>query len=171
MKNSNDAMAFAIEAMGRDRVDKGGSPYVRHLIAVAAEVDRLTGYDNDEAVQAAILHDTVEDTSVTLDDLRAAGFSREVVRLVDALTKREGEQPIDYWMRIIDHGGWVARYIKTSDALHNSKSERLRRQLTDKDRRSSRFYIGLSAIMFSASTRSREQNRQMLLDNEAKGRA
>lgn len=168
MKNSNDAMAFAIKAMGTDRVDKGGNPYVLHLCAVAHGTAFATQM-NDEAVQAAILHDTVEDTDVTLADLSAAGFSDEVVRLVDALTKRDGEQPIDYWMRVID-AGEKARAIKAADAAHNSEGYRLNRVLDERDKRSCEFYWGLANLMAKAPKYGRDHIRQLLLENEARGR-
>ena len=169
MKNSNDAMAFAIAAIGTDRVDKGGSPYVRHLMATAAAVDAATGYRDDEAVQAAILHDLCEDHPVTLDDLTKAGFSGRVVFLVDALTKRPSEEPIDYWMRVIDAGP-TACAIKAADAAHNSKVERLGRVPTLKEIRSMEFYSDLSWIMANADNYARVELRKMLLDNEARGR-
>jgi (p)ppGpp synthase/HD superfamily hydrolase len=52
----------------------------------------------DETV-VALLHDTVEDTPVTPDDLRARGFSETQIEAVDALTKRNGERYADYVKR------------------------------------------------------------------------
>lgn len=121
--NANDAMRFALEAMGVDRLDRGDMPYVRHLMAVASAVDRELGFLDDEAVQAAILHDVIEDTPVALEQLRAAGFSDRVVGLVDALTHRPGEDKLIYWQRILHHGQ-VARTIKAADARHNGSGQR-----------------------------------------------
>lgn len=173
-RNSNDAMAYAIAAMGYDRVDKGGNPYVLHLCETVMHLDRMCesmGIEvDDEMRQAAILHDTAEDTPVTLNDLRRDGFSERVVMMVDALTKREGEAPVDYWMRVIAAGP-AARAIKAADAKSNSRVERLNRLPTREDMASSRFYTGLSKCMQQAGYYKRDTIREMLLDNERAGRA
>ncbi len=79
------ACYFAIEAhSGQTR--KSGEAYVNHTFAVAALVHEL-GLDY-EAVIAALLHDTVEDTAVTLEELTTE-FSANVARLVDGVTKME----------------------------------------------------------------------------------
>lgn len=173
-RNSNDAMAYAIQAMGYDRVDKGGNPYVLHLCETVMNLDRMCasmGIEvDDEMRQAAICHDLVEDTPVTLNDMRRDGFNERVVMLVDALTKREGEAPADYWMRVIAAGP-AARAIKAADAKSNSRVERLNRVPTPRDMASSRFYTGLSKCMQQAHYYSPATIKQMLLDNERAGRA
>ena len=63
--------------------DKAGQPYILHPIRVMLSVSTL-----DEQI-AAVLHDTVEDTSVTLEDLADAGFSGDIVTAVQALTKMD----------------------------------------------------------------------------------
>lgn len=68
------------------QVDKSGAPYATHPERVAARVS-----EDDELVAIAWLHDVVEDTPITLDDLRGREFPESVVAAVDALTKRAGE--------------------------------------------------------------------------------
>src|SRR5690606_7999478 len=63
-----------------------GEPYVEHAFAVARILGDLT--PDHEAIAAAILHDTVEDTPATLDDIRRE-FGERVARLVDGVTKME----------------------------------------------------------------------------------
>lgn len=148
--NSNDAMRYAINAMGTDRVDKGGNPYALHLIDVVSKLNSLadaivTGV-TDEMRQAAILHDTVEDTDASLDDLLHYGFSDEVVRLVDALTHRDGERKLDYWNRVFAAGP-EARAIKAADALSNANMGRLNRMPTERDMAKSMMYSTLHDYM------------------------
>jgi (p)ppGpp synthase/HD superfamily hydrolase len=66
---------------------------------------------------AAVLHDVVEDSAWTLDDLRARGFSGEVLAAVDALTKREGEDYEAFVARAAAHP--VARRVKIADLEDN----------------------------------------------------
>lgn len=65
--------------------DKAGRPYIGHVARVMARVDTA-----EEKIVAA-LHDVLEDTDVTPDDLRAAGCPDELLAAIDALTARPGE--------------------------------------------------------------------------------
>ena len=62
--------------------DKGGEDYFKHPLAVS---NKLSG-EKDKIV--ALLHDVIEDTDVTVNDLREAGFSDEVVLAVSVITKK-----------------------------------------------------------------------------------
>ncbi|GAA0719411.1 bifunctional (p)ppGpp synthetase/guanosine-3',5'-bis(diphosphate) 3'-pyrophosphohydrolase [Dactylosporangium roseum] len=114
----NDARELAYAAH-RSQVDKAGRPYFEHV----AEVARRLEYHSDEAVMAGYLHDIVEDTDVTLDQLRAMGFPEAVVRAVDAVTWREGE---DY-MGLIARAAAdpLGRLVKLADNATNSDEARL----------------------------------------------
>ena len=68
------------------QVDQGGHPYIHHLIAVSNLVNSV------EEKVVALLHDIVEDTPVTLEELKEY-FSNDIVEAVDAMTKREGVEP------------------------------------------------------------------------------
>lgn len=102
------------------QTDKVGEPYFdAHVADVAARVARFGPIV--EAV--AWLHDVVEDTEVTLDDLRET-FPADVVDAVDAITRRPGEQPDGYYMRVRDNG--AARLVKVhGDIPSNTDPERL----------------------------------------------
>lgn len=80
------AKAFAIEAHKDTRY--GDLPYEYHLKAVVEEL-RRHGWDSEEVIAAAWLHDVVEDTHVTLHDIRTE-FGCRVARLVDCVTDGEG---------------------------------------------------------------------------------
>ena len=85
-----DAMRFAARAHQAQQEQGSDLPYFVHVVAVAAEVIAALvaheGIDADLAVTCALLHDTVEDTPVTLDDIRTR-FGDAVAAGVDALSK------------------------------------------------------------------------------------
>ena len=110
MSTLERAVAIAAEAHAGQR-DKGGAPYVLHPIRVmlrlTAKADQIAG----------VLHDVVEDSDWTLGRLRAEGFSAEVVRAVDHLTRREGET-YDQFVRRAGADGVAAR-VKVADLEEN----------------------------------------------------
>jgi GTP diphosphokinase / guanosine-3',5'-bis(diphosphate) 3'-diphosphatase len=110
----------AIEIAARShagQMDKGGEPYILHPMRVMLGVRTLPER------MAAALHDVVEDTPVTLDDLRAEGFAPEVVDAVDCLTKREGEKRMDAAARAKRNP--IARAVKLSDLADNMDKTRI----------------------------------------------
>lgn len=113
-----DADALA-EHAHRGQVDKAGRPYIEHPRAVA----RMLAEHGDHAVMAGLLHDVVEDTPVTLDDLRTAGYPSEVVDAVDSVTRRQGETYMDMIRRAAAHP--LGRLVKLADNAHNGDEARL----------------------------------------------
>lgn len=109
------------------QVDQGGHPYILHLEAVANLVTTV------EEKVVAILHDIVEDTKVTLEELHK-DFDETIITAVDAMTKREAtEKFIDYLKRA--KANPIARNVKIADMIHNSDLTRTpfspkRRRLT-----------------------------------------
>ena len=103
------------------QVDQVGEEYSYHPKWVAHEIQRAGGSKETEA--AAWLHDVVEDTWVTLEFLSQVGFPDVVVSAVDAVTKRSGETPQDYAMRIADNP--IATSVKRADLAHNTDPYRL----------------------------------------------
>jgi len=99
------------------QVDKAGQPYVLHPLRVML---RLT--DPDARIVAA-LHDVVEDTDVTLDDLRAEGFSPAVLAGVDAVTRRNEETYDEFLLRAAADP--IGRQVKRADLQDNLDPTRL----------------------------------------------
>ncbi|RAE29893.1 phosphohydrolase, partial [Burkholderia multivorans] len=105
----NDEIIARAEAVAREahrgQVDKAGLDYIAHPRRVAANAraalvaDDLGDDESTAVVAAAWLHDVVEDTSVTEDDLRG-DFPAGVVDAVIAVTKRSGEDVEDYFARV-----------------------------------------------------------------------
>lgn len=106
------------------QVDKGGYPYILHPLHLAEQMD------SEDAVIVALLHDVVEDTSITLDDLRAEGFSCQVIEALVLLTHDKAVPYMDYISKISANP--LARQVKLADLRHNSDPTRLDR--VDRDR-------------------------------------
>lgn len=101
----------------RDQLDKNGLPYVFHPFHLAEQM-------TDEATTAiALLHDVVEDSETTLNDLRAAGFPETVVQAVGLLTHDPAEPYLDYVARIRSNP--LALAVKRADLIHNMDTSRL----------------------------------------------
>jgi hypothetical protein len=130
----DEAVALAAKAHA-GQTDMAGEPYLVHVLTVG-----LRTFDQTHSVDAAIvgiLHDIVEDTDVTLSDLRLRGLTDDQLRAIDALTKREGESYQDRITRIIQEGGPFARVNKINDLEHNLDIRRMkgrRKGLTDRDK-------------------------------------
>ena len=93
------------------QTDKGGDPYVFHPI-------RLMLKATNQAEQiVAILHDTIEETTLTLADLQTEGFSEEIVSAVDSLSRREEESYEAFILRIKQNP--LARRVKILDLQDN----------------------------------------------------
>lgn len=108
------AMNLAYDAH-HGQYDKGGVPYIFHPIHLAEEMD------DEYSTCVALLHDTVEDTDVTLEEL-AAIFPREVAAAVDLMTHREGVDYFDYVRSIKTNA--LATKVKLADLRHNSDPKR-----------------------------------------------
>ena len=110
-----DAIVLAARAH-RGQVDKRGKPYVLHSLRV------MLKQEDETAQMVAVLHDVVEDTAVTLVDLRTAGFSAEVCEAVDCLTRRPEETYEAMITRVAANP--LARRVKMADLEGNMDPRR-----------------------------------------------
>lgn len=101
---------------------KSGEPYVNHPLRVAQRLQEA-GYNN-EVICVALLHDTVEDSELTLGRLRKLGYSERVISGVDSVTKRDGESYPMAIDRARRHP--LGRLAKLSDNFDNSSEEQLK---------------------------------------------
>ena len=104
-------------AAHKDQTDKSGLPYVFHPFHLAEQM-----HDEDTTI-VALLHDVVEDTDYTFEDLQALGFSDAVVEAIRLMTHPEGMPYMDYVARIKPNP--IARAVKLADLRHNSDLTRL----------------------------------------------
>ncbi|KAF0092558.1 MAG: GTP pyrophosphokinase [Fusobacteria bacterium] len=109
------AMNIAMKAhVGQ--TDKAGKPYIEHPVNVAS------AFEDDQRYITALLHDVVEDSDITFDDLRNEGFDENILEAIIALTRTNiGYQ--EYIERIKKNP--IARDVKIQDLKHNMDLNRL----------------------------------------------
>ena len=117
------ALSIATEAH-RGQFDKAGIDYIEHPIFVASQVD------SEEEKAVALLHDVIEDSSVTAEELLNAGLPETVVTAVQILSKKKGQDYQTYLENVKSNP--LARVVKLADLKHNSDLSRLS-SITDKD--------------------------------------
>lgn len=101
----------------KEQTDKTGLPYVFHPFHLAEQMD------DELSTVCALLHDVVEDTEITLDDLEAMGFPSAVTEVLALLTHAPEVPYMDYVAKIKTNP--VATKVKIADLLHNSDLSRL----------------------------------------------
>ena len=106
------------------QLDKAGVDYIEHPIYVASQVCT----EDEKAV--ALLHDVIEDSSVTAEELLNAGLPETVVTAVQILSKKKGQDYQTYLKTVKSNP--LARAVKLADLKHNSDLSRLE-TITDKD--------------------------------------
>ena len=123
--DTKKAMQLCFEAH-KNQKDKSGLPYVFHPFHVAEQMP------DEETTIVALLHDVIEDTSYTLDDLRKMGFTKEVLDALVLLTHDKNVPYIEYVANL--RGNEIARTVKMADLRHNSDLTRLD-EIDDKARK------------------------------------
>ena len=104
--------------------DKSGLPYVHHPLHVAEQMD------DENTTVAALLHDVVEDTDTSFEELEDMGFSDEVISALRLLTHDPNENYFDYVKGVGKNE--IARKVKIKDLEHNMDLSRLD-QITSED--------------------------------------
>lgn len=116
-----EAVSFACRQHEHQTRRDGRTPYVAHAVRVMMTVRDLFGCADGEALAAAVLHDTIEDTTADFDDIEGS-FGATVAEIVAALSKnmllREDERERDYDARLAS-ADWRARLIKLGDVYDN----------------------------------------------------
>ena len=122
--------------------DRAGAPYIEHPRAVAAKVD------TDAEKIVAFLHDTVEDTNATLDEISVL-FGSDIAEAVGCLTHRKGVPYMDYVARL--GGNEIARTVKLADLRHNSDYTRLE-EIDEKARARINKYMAALKLLSESET-------------------
>jgi (p)ppGpp synthase/HD superfamily hydrolase len=104
--------------------DKGGAPYILHPLRMMMRME------SEDAMMAAVLHDVVEDSDWTLEQLRGEGFSEDVLQAVDCLTRRDDESYDEFVARA--QANAIARRVKIADLEDNMNVKRIG-EMTPKD--------------------------------------
>lgn len=109
------AAFLAAKAHAGQFIRSSDIPYIAHPIGVSLAVTSLFGCPDPEVAAAALLHDTLEKTSLGADEIKEKLGGR-VLHLVVALTKRKDTGKAEYWQQL-NADVWEARIIKMADAL------------------------------------------------------
>ena len=131
------ALKLSFEAH-KEQKDKGGLPYVYHPFHLAEQMI------SEEAVVVALLHDVVEDTDRSLDDIRAQGFPESVIEALALLTHDKATPYFDYVARVKTNP--IAREVKLADLEHNADLSRLDK-VEEKDKARAEKYRQAAAIL------------------------
>ncbi len=118
------ALKLALDAH-EGQVDTAGIDYAAHSVRVGKFTKLVT--EKDEILAVAYLHDVLEDTQVTEENLKEI-FSDEIVKAVKALTKEKYE-PYQFYLERVKANKW-ARMVKLADLKHNSDMDRIKKKLT-----------------------------------------
>ena len=134
---TNKAIKIAFEAHA-GQLDRSGLPYVLHPIHVAEQMK-----DEDTCV-VALLHDVIEDTDMTLEDLRTYGFTEAQLEGVRLMTRLEDEDYFDYVRNLKDNP--IARVVKIEDLKHNSDKARISVMTDDDQKRLEKYKKALEIL-------------------------
>ncbi len=115
-KKTKLAMRIAFEAH-KNQMDKCGVPYVFHPIHLAEQMS------DEKTTCAALLHDVVEDTPMTFEELESYGFDSDVIEALKLLTHADDVPYMDY-VAALKHNK-IAKAVKLADLKHNSDMTRL----------------------------------------------
>ena len=120
------ALKLCFEAH-KDQIDKSGMPYVFHPFHLAEQMA------DENTTIVALLHDVIEDTEYTLDDLRKFGFAEDVLSAISLMTHADDVPYMEYVVKIKTNP--IAKAVKLADLKHNSDMSRLDRiTQTDEER-------------------------------------
>lgn len=121
------------------QVDKSGLPYVHHPLHLAEQMD------DETSTVVALLHDVVEDTHYTFEEIEGMGYGDDVMAALRLLTHDPNVPYLDYVRKIA--GNQVARKVKLADLMHNSDLTRLDHEPTEKDLERVKKYQRARAIL------------------------
>jgi len=116
MSTLEKAISLATEAHNGQK-DKNDAPYILHPLRVMARVQ------SEAEKIAAVLHDIIEDTDYTIENLREKGYSKEILEAIECLTKRDGENYDEFVQR--SKANPIARKVKIADIEDNMDIRRL----------------------------------------------
>lgn len=108
--------------------DKGGKAYILHPLRIAMRLRT----DDEELMCIAILHDAIEDSPLTFEDLKEKGFSKRVINALRLLTHQKGESYDEYINKM--RGNYDALRVKREDLRDNSDITRIK-GVSEKDRK------------------------------------
>jgi len=123
------------------QLDKAGKPYILHPLRVMMKVDSI------DMKIVAVLHDILEDTELTKEDLLREGFSQEIVETIECLTRKENEDYMDFIKRCKIN--YMAKIVKLADLEDNCDLKRIENP-TEKDyERVKKYKKAINELLYS----------------------
>jgi len=111
---------YLVSELFKDKTDKNGLPYINHLIRVSISLD------TKELKIAGLLHDVLEDTKYTSDDLKELGFSERIIKIIESVTNTPFESYHDKIRKIVSSGDINVIKLKYADMSDNFNSDRIK---------------------------------------------
>ncbi len=135
------AIAIASKAH-TGQVDKAGQPYILHPLRL------MLKFTNEEQRITAVLHDVVEDSDVSLNDLKSEGFSEKVIEAINCLSKKASENYDDFILRISKND--LASAVKIEDIKDNIDITRIDKLSSEDLARVDKYHRALKTLMSSS---------------------
>lgn len=133
-----NVLQFA-KAKHQGQVDKSGAPYVQHVIRVARKTKSL-----DEKI-LALLHDTLEDTETTLEEIIDLGVDNKIIEALQLLTHQKGSDYQEYLTKIKKNS--LAKTVKLADIADNLDPQRLEKlPLELRERLEKKYQLALAIL-------------------------
>lgn len=172
MKSTSDdvglllrAVAFAAEKhKNQRRKDAEATPYVNHPIALANVLKQEGGVDDVAVLSAAILHDTIEDTETTADELRAL-FGEEITKIVEEVTDNKSLPKAERKRLQIEHAAHAspkAKLVKLADKICNLRDIASNPPVDWSEERKQEYFMWAGRVV--AGCRGMNPSLEMLLD-------
>lgn len=134
----NKAIALAAKAHS-GQVDKGGHPYILHPLRV------MLNCESEQARICAVLHDVIEDTPITLKDLKEDGFTDDILVALDCLTRRKDESYDDFIGRVVQNE--IACQVKLADLNDNMDLSRIPNSSKTDEKRIQKYQLAKDRIL------------------------
>lgn len=152
--NSEILLERAIEIakkMHKNQTDKAGKPYIEHCLRVMKDLNTT----EDKIV--GVLHDSIEDTNLTIEDLKANGFREPILAGILAITKQENESYENYLERVRSNP--IALKVKIADMKDNMNINRIKNP-TEKDYRRLAKYRNIYPQLLNALATMKDNKEQ-----------
>ncbi len=133
----NKAIAIAVKAHD-GQVDKGGNPYILHPLRV------MMNCESEAEKICAVLHDVIEDTNITLEDLKLQGFGNKICAALDCLTKRKSESYDNFISRVLPNE--LACRVKLADLTDNMDLTRIKKPSVEDEARIQKYKLAADRI-------------------------
>ncbi len=119
--------------------DKAGEPYILHPLRVMLQMK------DEESRIVAVLHDTVEDTYITLDLLQHEGFNPDVIEAIDCMTRRYNEDYFDFVRRCSNNK--IAKFVKLADLNDNMDLRRIKNPTSTDYQRQNKYQKAVDILL------------------------